>query len=317
MGETGILLSILGLLAAGGIAYAASSSSTPAATTPTTGGMCTTGPLPAGYTWQDASQIVHGDHVRISMTPSTFNTVATSLGIAGGGIAGWTNMLAQPQVAAVLGSGNVCAWAPGDALPLDWPDDDTGASTEYHAEFVYAGQVAIASSNLPLPVSVWRAAPPATVTANNPGQNVGGPTIGTGATSLPGSSGGPIIQGTSSYNPSTSPQVVHLTATSAGVGTQPGVAGGTVSVGDTLTGTPITITLDDPAGGTASFQSVSYINYVTDASGNVTGQQPPIPMQTATLGSVLPFVTSAVAGEVDIIWQDSTGATHTAVVKFD
>jgi hypothetical protein len=56
----------------------------------------------------------------------------------------------------------VSAWGPGDtALPADWPTDDVGVKTEFHAEFTNNTGMTINPANgvlgviPPLPVMVW------------------------------------------------------------------------------------------------------------------------------------------------------------------
>jgi hypothetical protein len=97
-----------------------------------------------------------GDDVRMTLPATAFDTIAASIPGLGTGIAGWTKLLSQ------LGSNltgvatpSVLAWAPGDALPADWPNDDINRAAEYHAEFTYGGTLPILVSRLPIPVQVW------------------------------------------------------------------------------------------------------------------------------------------------------------------
>jgi hypothetical protein len=145
---------ILGALGVGGVAYAASQ----AAATPTS--TVNAGP------WKHATTINPGDHVRITMDPTTFATVVQSMpqlmpsqqmpSQAAGLKMAWQNLLAQVHATLTANSQNaIQAWGPGDALPTDWPVDDAHQADGYHAQFDYIGTVPLPVSTLPIIVQVW------------------------------------------------------------------------------------------------------------------------------------------------------------------
>ena len=275
----GILAALVGTAA---VAYAASSS-TPATTTAPNA--CANLPaLPAGYTWADVtSGIAPGSHLRISMTATDFATVTQSQAIQGTGITGWINLLGSPSVQTALGTSNICAWAPGQALPLDWPADDLDAGTEYHADFVYQGTATLSVSALPFPVSAWVATPPVSIKGPTP------PTTGTGTTTL--TTGTVIYPGqtpvTVNVPKSTNPQTAHLTP-----------PGGNVAVTGTLAGTPITIVID--GGGT--FTDVTETGATT-------------PSALPTLAFFV-YTTPDASGVITIQWQDTSGNPYSSTVTY-
>ena len=195
---------------------------------------------------------------------------------------GWTNLLATPQVAQVLGTSNICAWAPGQALPLDWPADDNDAGSEYHADFVYQGTATLAASSFPFPASMWAATPPTTAAATPPAST-------TATVTTPG----PVVypgQQTPTVNPTpatTNPQTAHLTA-----------PGGNVNVTGTLPGTPITIVID----GGGSFTDV------TSSSATKPQALPTLPFFV--------FTTPDASGTVTLQWQDTSGNAYSSTVTY-
>lgn len=113
-------------------------------------------PPPVGVAWVTATQLNPGDTVRISLPVAAFDQFAQSIAGLGTGIQGWTNLLAFVGAKLTGASGaTITAWAPGDALPTDWPSDDPDSATEYHAQFAYTGAQSVLVSALPLPVHAW------------------------------------------------------------------------------------------------------------------------------------------------------------------
>jgi hypothetical protein len=151
IGSTKVALAIgAGLGAIALAALASKSSATPAKP----GGG--TIPPAANAGWIPAATINPGDDVRITLPASSFNVIASAIPGLGTGITGWTKLLSQ------LGSNltgvatpSIVAWAPGDALPADWPNDDINRAAEYHAEFTYGGPGPVLVTALPIPVQVW------------------------------------------------------------------------------------------------------------------------------------------------------------------
>lgn len=146
---------ILGGVALVGTAIAVSKSSTPSAT-----------PSASGGGWNRATTINPADHVRITMDPSTFATVVQSMPqlmptqqMPSPAVAmkmAWQSLLSQVHATLTANSSAaIQAWAPGDALPTDWPTDDAHASDGYHAQFDYIGPVPLPVSTLPMLVTVW------------------------------------------------------------------------------------------------------------------------------------------------------------------
>ncbi|HZU81910.1 MAG TPA: hypothetical protein VE987_03290 [Polyangiaceae bacterium] len=115
-------------------------------------------PAPSANGWTRATGTINpGDAVRISLDATSFATILQSIPNLGAGKAAWIALL--QQVGQTLTGTNppsqIQAWAPGDALPTDWPADDTMAAQEYHAQFTYLGAVPLAVGTLPLPAMVW------------------------------------------------------------------------------------------------------------------------------------------------------------------
>jgi hypothetical protein len=96
------------------------------------------------HAWRPATAINPGDHVRVSVSQAA----AATLGI--------TDQTTMTNVIRTLlgpvSSGGVNVWTPTAPMPADWPPDVMWAF-EYHAEFVYAGPVAVTS--IPAGVTVW------------------------------------------------------------------------------------------------------------------------------------------------------------------
>jgi hypothetical protein len=163
-GGTKILLGVVvGLVAGGTVVAIAQAANKPAPPpTPSPGPPATpAAPTPTGAVWLPATTIAPGAHVRASVAASDFAQLASSLGLTLD-LVGWTDLLAQPQVAGALHTAAMNAWAPGpagtmlpSALPADWPADDAGAASEYHVEFVYGGAAPLDTTTLPVPVRAW------------------------------------------------------------------------------------------------------------------------------------------------------------------
>jgi len=132
-----------------GVAIAKSSS---AASTPAAAG---TTPATSGKVWVSVTQLSPGDHVRASLSQADFQTLASSLGVSGTDVNAWSSVLAFPTVQSALVASAMTAWAPGQALPADWPADDPTKAAGYHVEFTYGGTAPVMVSALPLPVKVW------------------------------------------------------------------------------------------------------------------------------------------------------------------
>ena len=177
----------------------------------------------------------------------------------------------------------MCAWAPGQALPLDWPADDNDAQSEYHADFVYQGTSTLSAANFPFPASIWAATPPATLTGVAATTTQPTTTKTVGPTVYPGQTAATTTPPT----PSTNPQTAHLVA-----------PGGNVSVTATLPGTPITIVID----GGGSFTDVAE-----------TGATTPSALPT------LPFfvyTTPDASGTITLQWQDPSGNAYSSTVTY-
>lgn len=113
-----------------GVAVSKSASAAPANTTPTPG------VPPAGSTvWVRATSLSAGQTVRVSLSQAALAAIP---GMPSLDMAGFNALLATPTIVNLLGATTFDAWGPGGpALPADWPPDDVGAATEYHAQFVY------------------------------------------------------------------------------------------------------------------------------------------------------------------------------------
>jgi len=124
---------------------------------------------PAGnVTWTIApSQIVQGTRTRVSVSAADLAVLAQSIGTTAD-YNGWLDILSNPVVQSALQSTTLSVWGPnpsGDGtmypspLPADWPSDDTNASTEFHAEFIYGGAQPLQLSAFPIPLLAWVAVP--------------------------------------------------------------------------------------------------------------------------------------------------------------
>lgn len=143
-------------------------------------------------TFTRATTIAPGDVVRVSMTQQDLNTVAASIPGATADLAGFQALMSAPAVALVLGGASLQFWGPGQPLPADWPSDDTGAASEYHAQFLYAAHPGVfqPSSNVatfPIPLTFWTS--PALSPIFIPGP-VGGVIGNIGGGGVPPSGGG-------------------------------------------------------------------------------------------------------------------------------
>lgn len=123
--------------------------------------------------WTLADTVNPGDQVRISMTQDSYNVVTQSIGHAALPGQGWASLLSNPIVASVLAPfGGVQTWNPGDALPADWPSDDSGAQEEYHAQFTYGGSSPLPVSKMPIPVKLWTLSPAKLAGGPSPGGGI-------------------------------------------------------------------------------------------------------------------------------------------------
>jgi hypothetical protein len=110
--------------------------------------------------WVATTTITPAARVRVSLAAADLGTFAAAMGLSPD-FAGWQNLLASAPVQQVFNAKVMSAWGPvagvmqPGPLPADWPVDDLAAATEYHAEFVYGGSVALSTTSLPVPVSVW------------------------------------------------------------------------------------------------------------------------------------------------------------------
>ena len=320
-----------GLLGVVGIAAVASSSSssiptpaappTPPSPAPTPGKTAApcANTIPAGYTWEPLTgaqaMIQPGEHVRISMEPAAFNTFSNAIANLGTGITGWTNLLSLPQVSAVLGTSNICAWAPGDALPLDWPAADVDEAAEYHADFVYQGAVPLLVASLPITAAVWVAQPPDAAGGAGPAPAPGGtsggghiipkkgPVVGTGIGGIilkpkpPGKLPAPPTP-----QPPTPPNqtTIQITGTGSMLAPQVGPAGSVVTikppVSSYITGNAIVDGIDSSTNGGG----------LVDALSSIT---------PAWLADVV--VTTRDAGTILVPWTDSgTGQSFVATINY-
>ncbi|MGH2997688.1 MAG: hypothetical protein ACRDNM_00150 [Gaiellaceae bacterium] len=83
---------------------------------------------------------------RVTLTAVAYGQLV-GVGFGPGGRLGWESFLGgAPGLSSLIGVA-LFAWAPGDALPPDWPADDANADTGWHFEFVYRNaSVAITSA---------------------------------------------------------------------------------------------------------------------------------------------------------------------------
>jgi hypothetical protein len=166
-GSTKLVLGVLAGLVAGGATVGVLASAKKAAAAapppalPPPPSVVPALPPPAGHVlWIATSTIAPGARVRLSLAASDFATIAQSLGLTID-FAGWQNLLASAAVQSAIHASSLLAWAPvGGAmlpapLPADWPADDVGAASEYHAELVYGGTVPLSTATLPVPVLAW------------------------------------------------------------------------------------------------------------------------------------------------------------------
>ena len=297
--DPGLILAVVGGIAAlAGLAVASSSSAAAATTKPTTptNSCANPAPLPPGITWQLVSgPVPAGTHLRISATAADFAAVTASITNLGTGIQGWVNLLAQPNVVAAFGTANMCAWAPGDTLPPDWPADDYDAQSEYHADFVYQGAQPFQTFSTPFPMKVW-AALPAPPVVKGAGAGSAGATTGTtgagfagagaGVTAGGGAAGAAGVIG-ATIQPTTNPQTVHLT---------PGNL--TQTVNGAAVGAPLTIVID--GGGT--------FTDVGDSNATVPTALPTLPFFV--------FTTPALDGVLTLQWTDVNGNAYTSTVNY-
>lgn len=156
MGEGTIIAIVLGLLTVGGVVvYAATSSST----TPAAGGTLP----PAAATTSICHRVTTvnpHDHVRMSFTQAQWATVAQAAGVTAD-VTGLESFLTTAAAQQALGTTTISVWSPGNALPGDWPTDDTSVATEYHVDFIYGGTVAFQTSTFPLAGALWWVCTPA------------------------------------------------------------------------------------------------------------------------------------------------------------
>jgi len=130
-------------LVIGGVALASSKKNSKGGTTPAPSG---------GWT---RTKVIHPfDRVRASVTAQDLSTVAQAMGVPVNA-AGFEQILKSPEVTAAFQTSSISHWAPGDALPSDWPKDDSSAAKEFHVEFVYGGSIDLDASKLPIPAIVW------------------------------------------------------------------------------------------------------------------------------------------------------------------
>lgn len=137
----------------------------------------------SGATWKRASVINPGDSVRCTMDFATLGQVVQSMpqlvpttatSVADGLSQAWQALLASVHNTLTGNStAPIQSWAPGQALPTDWPSDDTAASTGYHAAFTYTGAAPLVVSTLPILVTVWTLSGSTTATTSFPVQAQG------------------------------------------------------------------------------------------------------------------------------------------------
>jgi hypothetical protein len=103
--------------------------------------------MPAYPHWQRATTINPGDPVRIAVAVADMAAIGKILG---------------PNASAVLSTffdlqaaTDLLNYAQGDALPDDWPADDTHRGAEVHSAFTYNGPGPIQVAWLGIPIQVW------------------------------------------------------------------------------------------------------------------------------------------------------------------
>ena len=161
---------------AGGTAPPAGS--TPTSSTPTLGpaptNPPTTSPTPATPTppnyaqtptgspgsWQPATSAPFLWGARWTMTPDQVSAFVASTGGTGNPLdmsnpkaarASFEQTLLLQRVQGILQSRVFFVWAPGDAVPTDWPPDDAHIADGYHVEIVYGIGYATATASIPNP----------------------------------------------------------------------------------------------------------------------------------------------------------------------
>jgi hypothetical protein len=115
---------------------------------------------PQSSAWTRTTTINPGDVVRVSMTQQDLDTVVALIPGATADLAGFQTLISAPATLAALGllGGHLVAaqvWGPGQALPSDWPPDDTQAALEYHAQFNYPGAGPVNVGIFPIPLQFW------------------------------------------------------------------------------------------------------------------------------------------------------------------
>jgi hypothetical protein len=294
-----ITAAIAGAVGVAAVAQATGKPATPPASP-------TTCPPATGMTWTPATTINPGDHVRGTVTAAAFQTYAASITNLGTGLAGWSSLLAMPQVAGVMQSPCVLAWAPGQALPTDWPAADASAATEYHVEFTYGGTTPRLVSAFPVPLTAWVGSVAATGAATRVGIiGRASPRLGPVAAS----SGQPAPPAGYKPGPPTAPlqttgPTVHLTSSGTQMVATSGVIGAT-----------ITVLID----GGGSFTYVGAQESFAPTANNPGSSVPiagyPLSAQAlAALGSELVFTAVPTNGELDLLWLDAAGASHTSTI---
>jgi hypothetical protein len=154
MGEGAIVAIVLGIITVGGVAaYAISSSSSTPATSTTPANPAPT-PAATPTVCARATTINPHDHVRVSFTQAQWATIAQQAGVTSD-ISGLEQFLTTASAQQALGTTQISAWSPGNALPADWPADDTNAATEYHLDFIYGGPAAFQTTAFPLTGAIF------------------------------------------------------------------------------------------------------------------------------------------------------------------
>jgi len=253
----------------------------------TQGGVGHVAPTPATWTRASTGTVINpGDGVRVSVASGDFAQLASSLNLPLSA-AGFQQFLALSKT---LGATNATAWAPGDALPGDWPGDDPQPASEYHAQFVFNGPA-------PITVQAWSITPIIWTKSGGVGgwQQLGGVGVQGSGTGNAQTGGGA---------PSTAPQTAHLTPPSPAGGI------GQVNITGAAPGTPITVVID----GGGSFSYVNSTN-VDPGTGGYT-QTSGFPMQPPPSLPWFVYTTPASAGVIDILWADSSGTKYHSQVRY-
>lgn len=241
--------------------------------------------------WTRATTINPGDQVRAAVDASDFQTIAAAAGVPLTG-AGWAAFFTAPIVAAALAPSALLTFAPGASLPVDWPADDPAPASEYHAQFVYGGSVALPVGMSPLVgATVWTRPAPSIRNLPPVATSPAGTVTAPGATTQPTSPGAPQ---TIVLPPSNAPLTVHI--------------------GQGTIGAQLTIALQ--GGGT--FTAVNSL----DGAGSTAVQTPGWPMTSTGYPQPLPmlpwfvYTTPTYAGELEVTWTDPQGLSHTNVVTY-